>query len=79
MPHAAPAIGTGPRRPAIGGRIFDFDAHSTAQVRPRAATTLRKARLFLRFLSDRLPPDHAANRPEHAPTLLFTRCDHSLF
>ena len=57
MPHAAPAIGTGPRRPAIGAE----SSTSTLNCSGAAASGRNAAQssLFLRFLSDRLPPDHA--------------------
>ena len=58
MPHAAPAIGTGPRRPAIGAE----SSTSTLNCSGAAASGRNAAQsslFFLRFLSDRLPPDHA--------------------
>ena len=69
MPHAAPAIGTRLRRPAIGAE----SSTSTLNCSGAAASGRNAAQssLFvLRFLSKRLPPDHAQPsraRPYFAP------------
>ena len=77
MPHAAPAIGTGPRRPAIGAddlRLLDAQLLRCGRERPQRCAKLALCFCdFCPIVCLRTTP----NRPEHAPTLLLTRCDRS--
>ena len=77
MPHAAPAIGTGPRRPAIGAE----SSTSTLNCSGEAASGRNAAQSSLFF---EISVRSFASRPRPAvpstPLLCCSpRCDHSLF